>query len=74
MNTFTGLIGATSNAYAAANVKLDALKAVNADDTAAFSRALLEAQMAINNAATMENRTSTVIATAYQAHSQVASR
>jgi hypothetical protein len=74
MATYDGLIAATSNAWSAASRALEAIPTDPNADPAAFSRALLNAQVSVNNAAALEQRTSTVIQTAFQAHTQVASR
>ena len=74
MATYDGLINATSNAWTVADNLLKAIPTDPNASPAAFSKALLEAQVALNQAAAIENRTSEVIRTAFASHQQVASK
>jgi hypothetical protein len=74
MDTFSPMIGATTAAWNTAAAALNALNTVNKEDTAAFSEALLKAQLQISIATSVEQKTSAAIDKAYQAHAQVASK
>lgn len=74
MDTFTPMINAADATWAAAQSAINALNQVNTEDTAAFSKALLTAQLKISIATTSEQKASAAIDKAYQAHGQVASK
>ncbi|MDT7836044.1 hypothetical protein [Aquabacterium sp. OR-4] len=74
MDTYTSLISNSGTAWSAAEAALTALKSVNTGDTAAYSKALMEAQLQVSIATSVEQKASSIIDKAFQAHSQVASK
>jgi hypothetical protein len=74
MDDFSPMIGASTASWNTAQAALASLNTVDKNDTAAFSKALLEAQLKISVATTSEQKASAAIDKAYQAHSQVASK
>jgi hypothetical protein len=74
MDTFAPMIDATTASWNVAQNALATLNTVNKDDTAAFSKALLTAQLQISIATSVEQKASAAIDKAYQAHGQVASK
>ena len=74
MDDFGAMINASTASWGTAQAALAALNGVDKNDTAAFSKALLEAQLKISIATTSEQKASAAIDKAYQAHSQVASK
>ncbi len=74
MSTFTGMIGSTGSVWNGAEQQLAALDKVDKTDMKAFSEALLKAQLQIGIATNMEQKASSAIDKAYQAHGQVASK
>jgi hypothetical protein len=74
MDDFTPLIGATTSAWNTAQTEIKKLETVDKKDMAAFSTALLNAQMTMSIATSVEQKASAAIDKAYQAHSQVASK
>jgi hypothetical protein len=74
MDDFSPMIATAGNAWNVAQTELNALKNVDATDTKAFSTALLNAQLRVSIAGSVEQKASATIDKAYQAHSQVASK
>jgi hypothetical protein len=74
MSDFSSMIVATGETWTVAKTELDKITPDMMKDTSAFSKALLEAQMKIGIATSVENKTSSAIDKAYQAHGQVASK
>lgn len=74
METFSPLIGVATAGWQSADAALKSLAAVDKENTAALSEALLKAQLQVGIATSLEQKASAVIDKAYQAHSQVASR
>jgi hypothetical protein len=74
MDDFSPLIGATTSAWNTASAELAKLNTVDKKDTAAFSEALLNAQLRMSIAGSVEQKASAAIDKAFQAHSQVASK
>lgn len=74
MDDFSPLVSATKSAWGDASAELQRLNTVDKKDTGAFSEALLNAQMRMSIAASVEQKASSAIDKAYQAHGQVASK
>jgi hypothetical protein len=74
MDDFAPIISATNAAWSSSQSALQALNAVDKNDTAAFSNALLVAQLKMSIATSVEQKASGAIDKAYQAHGQVASK
>jgi hypothetical protein len=74
MSDFAVMIEGTNKAWEVADGKLKGLTAEVMADPAKFSKALLEAQMQISIASSVEQKASSAIDKAYQAHGQVASK
>jgi cellobiose-specific phosphotransferase system component IIA len=74
MDTYASLIASSGNAWSVAESALAKLKTVDTNDTAAYSKALMEAQLQVSIATSVEQKASSTIDKAFQAHSQVASK
>ncbi len=74
MDDFSPLIDATKSAWGAAQAELQKLSTIDKADTQKFSEALLNAQMRMSIAASVEQKASSAIDKAFQAHGQVASK
>lgn len=74
MDTYTSLIANSGTAWSTAEKALATLKSVDTNDTAAYSKALMEAQLQVSIATSVEQKASSIIDKAFQAHSQVASK
>lgn len=74
MSDFSALIGASGATWSAAQASIEKLKGVSKDNMQEYSTALLTAQLDMSIAASTEQKTSSAIDKAYQAHSQVASK
>jgi hypothetical protein len=73
--SFTAMIGATDAAWGVAQTELTKIRALNAETTPQdFAKAMLNAQLTISVATSVEQKASAAIDKAYQAHSQVASK
>jgi hypothetical protein len=77
MADFSGMVAATGVAWDTTQKALDAIKNMTEEqkkDPAAMPRLLLNAQMELGIATSLEQKTSSAIDKAYQAHGQVASK
>jgi len=74
MDDFSPMIATAGGAWNTAATQLNALKNVDPTDMQAFSTALLNAQLRVSIAGSVEQKASAAIDKAYQAHSQVASK
>lgn len=72
--SFDSAISATTTTWDAAQAALDALNTVDTKDMAAFSKAMIEANLKIGIATSTEQKTGSAIDKAYQAHGQLASK
>jgi hypothetical protein len=77
MADFSGMVAATSASWVTAQDALNAIKNMTAEDKkdpGKMPTLLLEAQMQMGIATSIEQKTSSAIDKAYQAHGQVASK
>lgn len=73
--SFTAMVGATDTAWGLAQTELKKIEALNANTTPQdFAKAMLNAQLSVSVATSVEQKASAAIDKAYQAHSQVASK
>jgi hypothetical protein len=74
MADFSTIVNATGSSWETAQGYLTALSKVDANDQKAYSKALIDVQLAISVASSTEQKASSAIDKAYQAHGQVASK
>lgn len=74
MSSFNNMIAASTGAWEVAQKALDAARTADSSNPAEFSKALLEAQLKVSVATSAEQKASSAIDKAYQAHGQVASK
>ncbi len=73
--SFTAMVDASGAAWSAAQTELEKIRGLSKDTNPHdFAKAMLEAQLTISVATSVEQKASSAIDKAYQAHGQVASK